>query len=78
MEKKLLFLKICYTNQMAAVENLIKMRIKCICWQWYPFSYSWVIISYYKGAYAWHVFDFVSTWLTVVVAQFSILNGVTK
>ena len=53
---------------MAAVENLIKMRTKCICWQWYPFSYSWVIISYYKGAYMWGVFDFVSIWITVLVA----------
>lgn len=37
METRLLFLKICYTNQMAAVENLIKMRIKCTCQQWYLF-----------------------------------------
>lgn len=30
--------------KVAAVENLIKMRIKCICLQWYCFSFSGVII----------------------------------
>lgn len=64
-------------NQMAAVENLNKMRIKCICWQWYPFFYIWVI--YHTAGGVLVVCEiFVSRLIIVLVEYFSILNSITQ
>lgn len=43
--KKLLFKEFAIQTKWQLLKiSLIKMRIKCICWQWYCFSFSGVII----------------------------------